>query len=122
MSEEQKLLVEKAKESLKAAQLLSESEMHGFAASRAYYSMFYIAQAFLLGENLTFSSHSAVISAFGKAFSKTKRLPEKFHRHLINAAVIRTEGDYDHKTQVTADKALKTIEQAQEFIDLASQM
>ncbi|MGB3293971.1 MAG: hypothetical protein WBB01_13375 [Phormidesmis sp.] len=40
-NEEQALLVEKAKESLKAAQLLSDENMHGFAVSRAYYSMFY---------------------------------------------------------------------------------
>ena len=86
MSEEQALLVEKAKESLKAAQLLSDESMHGFGVSRAYYSMFYIVQAFLLGEGLTFSSHAAVISAFGKAFAKTQRLPSKYHRYLIDAA------------------------------------
>ena len=77
MSEEQKLLIEKAEESWKAAKILSESAMHGFAASRAYYSMFYIAQAFLLEEDLTFSSHSAVIGTFGRIFAKTERLPAK---------------------------------------------
>lgn len=71
MTNEQRLLTEKAKESLRAARLLSDSSMHGFAASRAYYSMFYIAQAFLLEEELTFSSHAAVIGAFGKIFAKT---------------------------------------------------
>lgn len=45
MNEEQKRLVKKADESLQAAQLLSEQKMFGFAASRAYYSMFCIARA-----------------------------------------------------------------------------
>ena len=64
MNEEQKLLLQKAQESLKAAQLLADQYLYVVAASRAYYTMFYIAQAFLLGKGLTFSSHAAVINAF----------------------------------------------------------
>ena len=36
MREAQKLLLEKAKESLRAAELLSNETMYGIAASRAY--------------------------------------------------------------------------------------
>lgn len=42
--------------------------------------MLYIAEAFLLEKGLTFSKHSAVISAFGKHFAKTGELPKDFHR------------------------------------------
>ncbi|MGB3769448.1 MAG: HEPN domain-containing protein [Phormidesmis sp.] len=122
MNTEQKRLIEKAKESLRAAQLLSESSMHGFAASRAYYSMFYIAQAFLLEEELAFSSHAAVISSFGKTFAKTNRLPPKFHRYLIDGAEARTEGDYSTVVEVSSDNALEMIDQAKEFIQLANQL
>lgn len=122
MTEEQALLTEKAKESLKAAQLLSDQSMYGFAASRAYYSMFYIAQAFLLSEELTFSSHAAVISAFGREFSKTQRLPAQFHRYLIDAARTRTEGDYSTARKITAGEAFETILHAEAFIQLADQL
>lgn len=122
MTEEQALLVEKAKESLKAAQLLSDESMYGFAASRAYYSMFYIAEAFLLEEGLMFSSHAAVISSFGREFSKTERLPRQFHRYLIDASRIRTEGDYSTARMVTAGEAFETISRAEEFIQLADQL
>ena len=122
MSEEQTLLVEKATESLKAAKLLSEETMYGFAASRAYYSLLYIAKAFLLKEKLTFSNHAAVIAAFGKTFAKTKRLPVKFHRYLIDGAQTRTEGDYSTARKVTAGEAFEVIEQAEEFIQLANQL
>lgn len=122
MSEEQKLLIEKAEESWKAAKILSESAMHGFAASRAYYSMFYIAQAFLLEEDLTFSSHSAVIGTFGRIFAKTERLPAKFHRYLIDGAQTRTDGDYSTTREVTKNEALEMIEQAAEFIQLTEQL
>ena len=53
-----------------AAQLLNDQGFHDFATSRAYYAMFYVAEALLLGEGLTFSKHSAVIAAFGKSFVK----------------------------------------------------
>lgn len=122
MNEEQALLVEKAKESLKAARLLSDENMHGFGVSRAYYSMFYIAQAFLLGEGLTFSSHAAVISAFGKTFAKTQRLPSKYHRYLIDAAQVRTDGDYSTARKITAGEAFENISRAEEFIQLAEHL
>ncbi len=121
MSEEQAALVEKAKESLEAARLLSDQTMYGFAASRGYYSMFYIAQAFLLGEGMTFSSHSAVIGSFGREFAKTNRLPSKFHRYLIDAMQTRTDGDYS-TAKVTAGEAFEVISYAEEFIQLADQL
>ena len=119
MNEEQKLLLQKALESLQAAQLLTDENLYGFAASRAYYTMFYIAQAFLLGEELAFSSHAGVIGAFGKEFARTSRLPAKFHRYLIDAAQLRAEGDYSTARKVTAQEASEVIQQATEFIHLA---
>lgn len=46
MSDEQKLLLEKAKRSLMGADLLVENNLAELATSRAYYAMFYIASAF----------------------------------------------------------------------------
>lgn len=66
MTPEQASLLRKAHDSLRAAKLLAANSLPDFAASRAYYTMFYITEAFLLGEGLAFSSHSAVISAFGR--------------------------------------------------------
>src|SRR5213594_1430495 len=73
MTAEQAALLEKAKSSLDASVLLLERDFYDFAASRAYYVMFYVAEAILLGEGLTFSKHSAVI-----------RRPMKKARHLEN--------------------------------------
>jgi uncharacterized protein (UPF0332 family) len=47
--------------------------------------MFYIAQKFLLEQKISFSSHSAVISAFGKNFAKSGIVPNEMHRWLIDA-------------------------------------
>jgi len=51
-------LLAKAKESLKAAELLFDNGYYDFSASRSYYSMFYATQAVLLSKNLSFSKRS----------------------------------------------------------------
>jgi uncharacterized protein len=71
MTPDQVALLQKAQASLKAARLLADQTLYDFAASRAYYTMFYVAEAFLLEEGLAFSKHSAVIAAFGRQFTKT---------------------------------------------------
>ena len=84
MTSEQQALLEKATRSLQAARLLNQQNLPEFAASRAYYTMFYIASAFLEGEGLAFSRHSAVISAFGREFANTGRVPVEFHRYRLS--------------------------------------
>ena len=95
MTPEQAALLKKAKDSLEASRLLVERGFYDFAVSRAYYSMFYIAEAFLLGEGLSFSKHSGVIAAFGQHFVKTGKVPQEFHRFLIEGEDSRNIGDYD---------------------------
>lgn len=85
MKKEQEYLLTKAERSLNAAKELNKKDYPEFATSRAYYSMFYIAEAVLLRKNLSFSSHAAVISALGKYFVKTNLIPVEYHRYLIDA-------------------------------------
>jgi uncharacterized protein (UPF0332 family) len=75
MSPEQRKLLEKASAILDAARLLYENGQHGFAAARAYYAMFYVAEALLLGDGLSYSRHSGVAAVFGEHFAKTGRVP-----------------------------------------------
>jgi uncharacterized protein (UPF0332 family) len=116
---EQQQLLEKSRESLQAAQLLVDNNLSALAAARAYYVMFYIAEAFLLGEDLTFSSHSAVIAAFGRVFAKTKRLPVDYHRYLINAQEKRIEADYNLNPNITSKEAQRIIDEAKNMLDFA---
>ncbi|MEM7063747.1 MAG: HEPN domain-containing protein [Cyanobacteria bacterium P01_B01_bin.77] len=55
MTEEQQELLLKAQQSLDAAKLLLSQDYADYATSRAYYSMFYVAQAFLAGKDMAFS-------------------------------------------------------------------
>ncbi|MDA8089632.1 MAG: HEPN domain-containing protein [Nitrospiraceae bacterium] len=120
MTSEQVALLKKAQDSLDAARLLVERSFYDFAVSRAYYAMFYIAEAFLLGEGLSFSKHSAVIAAFGQHFVKTGRVPQEFHRYLIEGEDSRNVGDYDTGSGLGKEEALEQIEHAARFLELAN--
>jgi uncharacterized protein (UPF0332 family) len=115
---EQKLLLAKAKRSLEGAILLLNNDFPELAVSRAYYAMFYIAEAFILEKGLSFSSHSAVISAFGKNFAKEEGEFRKFHRVLINAQDLRNRSDYDLDSGINNQDAQFQINRAQDFITL----
>ena len=119
MKAEVQALLEKARASADAAKLLGEKNYWDFAASRAYYAMFYAAEALLLEKGLSFSSHSAVIAAFGKEFAKSGALDPKFHRYLIDGQDLRNAGDYDVGTPVTEAQAKDVMAWANEFIAAA---
>lgn len=121
MNEEQKALLNKAKESLKAAKILFKEEIYDVTVSRTYYAMFYIAKAFLLQENLDFSKHSAVISAFGNKFAKTGKVPIKFHRQLFEAFNTRLIGDYKTESNIDSNQTSLEIEKAEEFLKFAEE-
>jgi len=116
MNEDITSLLAKAEKSLSAAQILATEEHHGFAASRAYYSMFYVAEALLASLGKAYSSHGGVIGAFGREFTKSGRLNAKLHRWLIDAQDIRNVGDYGVGRDVSAEQAKEVISEAQEFI------
>jgi uncharacterized protein (UPF0332 family) len=115
-------LLLKAHQSLSAAKFILDGGYPDYAASRAYYAMFYIAEAFLEGEGLSFSKHSAVISAFGREFARTGRVPVKFHQFLIRSQELRNAGDYGEINAVTANQAADSIAQAEEFLELAQNL
>jgi len=113
MTHDQSDLIKKAQDSIDAAHMLLNGGYPDFAASRAYYAMFYCAEAFLEGEGLSFSKHSAVIAAFGKHFIKTGKAPPEFHAYLIKAQELRNIGDYGGFNSITGEKAQEVIEQAE---------
>lgn len=119
MTPSQKAILKKAVRSWRAAQTLYDEGFPDFAASRAYYTMFYVAEAFLEGDQLSFSSHAAVISAFGRDFAKPRRVPPHFHRYLLNAQDQRNRGDYGFDNEITPTQAKELIDQAEEFLELA---
>ncbi len=119
MKEHTRKLLDKSLDSIEAAQGLMNMGKAEIAAGRAYYAMFYVAEA-LLGENgLRFSQHGQVIGAYGLHFAKTKELDPKYHRWLADAFDTRVVGDYDVDTGISTTIVAEMIKQAQEFLEIA---
>jgi len=116
MNEEMKALLKKAQDSIKGARILFDDELFGFAASRAYYAMFYLVNAILLTKEMSFSKHQAVVASFGQHFVKTKIFEQKFHQYLVEAFEQRQIGDYEPLEEITKETAQKSIDHALEFL------
>ena len=109
-----------AEDSLTAAELLLSEDFAGYAAARAYYGMFYVAQAFLATRGLASSEHSGVVGMFGHEFAKSGVLPEHFHRYLIRAGQLRLLADY-RGTPITDEEAQTQIDRGREMLEFARQ-
>jgi uncharacterized protein (UPF0332 family) len=117
MKENSHLLLEKAQRAIHAAKtLLAAGNLLDFATGRAYYAMFYIAEALLEEKELRFSKHGGVHGAFGEYYVKTGLFDAKFHRWLLNAFGQRIEGDYGTEFISVPGDAEQLIAQAEEFL------
>lgn len=121
MKDASRKLLEKSLRSIEAAEELIQSGKEEFAASRAYYAMFYVAEALLYEKDLRFKKHSAVHAAFGKHFTKTGKLDSKYHDWLLEAFEQRLTSDYEIEGSVSKKAVLETTQRAQEFLDQARQ-
>ncbi len=87
--------LEKSLDAIEAAEELTNMGKTEFAAGRAYYAMFYTAEALLYDQfDLKLNQHGQVIAAYGKHFAKTRELDPKYHRWLRDGFEKRISGDY----------------------------
>ncbi len=119
MKEQTAKLIDRAQDSIEAADILLTNDKTDIAAGRAYYAMFYTAEALLNEKELRFDKHSSVHAAFGKHFAKTKVLDPKYHRWLIDSFDKRLIGDYGVEANLQMDVVALMIHQAQEFLEAA---
>jgi len=110
-------LIEKARRYLRSAELLIQDGDCDSAVSRSYYAMFYLAQAALLKKKMTFTSHKAVISAFGRYFVKTGIFEKRLGRDLNIIFDERQLGDYESNFSISEANARHTLESARGFVD-----
>lgn len=121
MTKEQQGLLDMAKDSIRAAELLASQDLNRFAVSRSYYAMFYCAEALLLEKGLSFSKHSGVIAAFGKEFVKPGDIPSEFHEFLIEASEVREEGDYDFAAVIEDSECAEQLARANKFFEMTQE-
>ena len=122
MKEGTRQLLDKAARAIRAADTLLEDDNLDFAAGRAYYAMFYVAEALLHERDLRSKKHGGVHALFGEQFAKTGILDPKFHRWLIDAFDTRLIGDYGFTAVISKDDVTSMIDQAREFLGAAGKL
>ncbi len=109
-------LVQRANKYLRSARVLLQEEDYESTVSRAYYAMFFLAEALLLTKKLSFSSHKGVLSAFGEHFIKSGTFPRELSKWLKKAFEKRQVGDYEYTFAVTREEAKEIIGEAEQFV------
>lgn len=110
-------LLDKARRSLRTAEHIMEDGDYDFAVSRAYYAMFYTAQALLLTRGVRRAKHSGVLAAFNREFIRTGELPRDLFVYLRQGFGDRAEGDYD-LTRISEERARNGLATAREFVEV----
>ena len=119
MKESSQQLMLNAEETLHAAEVLFKEEFLRDAVNRAYYSVFYIAEALLNEKDLRYSKHGTVHGAFAQHFVRTKIFDDKYHKLLTGAFRRRMLGDYDEVTKFKAEEVSEILNQARDFLAVA---
>ena len=115
-SEDVRLYLERAKLDLRAAQANLDDGFYGVVVSRAYYAMFYAANALLATQGLTRSKHTAVHAAFGQHFVKTGLIEPQYLRRLVDAFDARSDADYDAAFVGDPARAEAAVASAKDFV------
>ena len=116
LQEQLALIMKKADRSLVAAWRNFDAGDYDFASSRAYYAAFYAVQAVLVTKELSYSKHSAVISAFNHHFVKTGRFPKELGKLLARLFRQRQLGDYAFDLAIPKEDAKKDLNAAEMLI------
>jgi len=117
LAEEIQAMLIKAWRYLASADLLRRHGDFDSATSRLYYAMFYGAEALLLAGGKTFSSHRAVVSAFGEHFIKSGIFPKEMHQWLHLAFEKRQLSDYEFMTGISETEVTDLQEKAGRFME-----
>jgi len=117
MKEASERLLDKAVRAIASAERELASGDAEFAVARAYYAMFYVAEALLNEKGLHFKKHGGVHGAFGEHFAKTGELDSRYHRWLLAAFEKRVTADYGVEDVIESHDAEETITHAREFLE-----
>lgn len=113
--------MQRAEESLKAAQIMYDKDMLSFAMNRIYYSMFYAVQATLILKDISFSKHGQVKSYLNRELVKTGIIPISLGRIYNKAFEYRQKFDYVDFTKPDRDLVESYLKEARIFLDAMKQ-
>jgi len=105
LSRQLKTMMKKAMDNLEVAKQLHNQSHYNDAASKSYYAVFHSLQAILLTKGLSFSKHSAVLSAFNKEFIYSGVFGKDFYNKIIRLFKDRQIGDYEYEIGIDRESS-----------------
>jgi uncharacterized protein (UPF0332 family) len=121
MNCEQLYRLKKAQKNLEASRLLADEQHYDIAVSRAYYAMFYTAEALLLDKGLTFPQHEPVMVHFNQLFARQSQAFSPYYQYLLEGYHARLQADYKPLIPIPLTEAHRHIDRANQFLSLAQQ-
>lgn len=109
--------MKKARDCLKAAQLLLEEGDLDGTVNRAYYSVFHEVTALLLFRDISSRKHSGVMSYFNQLYIKTGFINKKFGKFYSNLYESRQVSDYGDFISFDLDIVEKWVKESADFLD-----
>ncbi len=94
---------------------------HTTAVNRAYYAVFYAANALLAFKQISRSKHSAVIAAFRQEFVRTEIFDAEFSRIYGRLMDDRNVADYVIVEEIEKDRATTNFADAVRFVERAKE-
>jgi uncharacterized protein (UPF0332 family) len=116
------LYMEHARRMLKVAAHNIADGFFGSAINRAYYAIFYAANALLATRGLARGKHSGVVTAFREHFVKPGLIEVEYSDVYGRVMDNRRVSDYEIEIPVDAEAAEKDLSDAQRFVERVEQL
>jgi uncharacterized protein (UPF0332 family) len=110
-------MMQKSHRALKAARTHFKTGDYDFASSKADYATFYMMETALTTKGLSFSKHSAVISAFNRNFVKEGIFQKEYSSKIARLFKQRQIGDYEFELTISKKEAGQDIEDANKITE-----
>ena len=114
--------IKRAEEAIKEAELLAKEGYWNTVANRLYYSVFYMASALLMKNQVNAGSHSGIKSQFHKHFIKTGIIEKKFGKLYSELFDKRQEGDYQAFVKFGKEEIAPLINDVKAFFSVLSEL
>ncbi len=110
------LYIENAQQMLKVAAHNLADGFYGSAVNRAYYAIFYAANALLATQGITRSKHSGVIAAFRQYFVRPGEIEAEYSDIYGRVMENRHVGDYEIELPIEPQVAADDLRDARRFV------
>jgi uncharacterized protein (UPF0332 family) len=111
-----KIYLDAANEALEGSQYNLDGGYYGIAVNRAYYAVFYAANALLATKGLARGKHSGTVSAFRKTFVKPGLIEPEYSDIYGSLLDDRHVSDYDMDSTIDPARAETDLKGARQFV------